>query len=100
MIEYLDYPACVQADENGDADATGNFWHCQIYLKSRDKQTAGYPAFDDPSVIEGYYVSSFIPSVKAVSYAKASEVVSSYSGASAIVVASAAVASTIATLLF
>ena len=56
--EYFDYPKCVL-----DAATDVNTWTCQMYLPSRAKQTAGYPALDTPGVFTGRFFASYIPDV-------------------------------------
>ena len=69
-LEYFDYPKCTLDTANKAHD-----WGCQMYLPLRDKQVDSYPRFDDLSVINGYYVSSYLPSLKDVSYAKSTELI-------------------------
>ena len=69
-LEYFDYPKCTLDTANSAHD-----WGCQMYLPLRDKQVDSYPRFDDLSVINGYYVSSYLPSLKDVSYAKSTELI-------------------------
>ena len=41
-----------------------------MFLANEAKQVNGYPNFREPGVISGYYVSSYIPTVEILSYAK------------------------------
>lgn len=67
LFEYLDWAHCEE-------DGTDNsVWACQIYFPAVDQQTDGYAAFVYPGVIDGYYVSSFIPDTPDLSYAKTTE---------------------------
>ena len=70
-IEYFDYPKCTLETSSVYE------WKCQLYLPAINKQSAGYPHFAEPGVIIGYYTSSYIPSLKEVSYAKSTEVIQS-----------------------
>lgn len=70
LLEYLDYPACFQVDFTSDEeDVDGNVWECHMYLPSLAGQSESNPAIIDPSVLAGYYVSSFIP-IRLFSYAR------------------------------
>ena len=69
-LQYFDYPKCTLNTAN-----SAHEWACQMYLPLRAKQTDSYPRFDDKSVINGYYVSSYLPSLKDVSYAKSTELI-------------------------
>jgi formylmethanofuran dehydrogenase subunit E-like metal-binding protein len=62
MIQYFDYPVCTL-----NTASSAHEWACQMYLPAKAKQTHGYPRFDAPGVIQGYYFSSYIPSVYDVS---------------------------------
>ena len=70
-LEYFDYPKCTLETSSVYE------WKCQLYLPAKTKQSAGYPHFAEPGVIIGYYTSSYIPSLKDVSYAKSTEVIQS-----------------------
>ena len=63
--EYLDYPSCTN---------TGNEWYCQMYTRARDQQEDGYPRFDTPGVVTGYFIASLIPNETA-SLAKVTQIV-------------------------
>jgi hypothetical protein len=71
-VKYFDYPNCTLDTANSAYE-----WKCQLYLPAKAKQTAGYPRFEEPGVIIGYYTSSYLPSLKDVSYAKSTEVIQS-----------------------
>ena len=66
MVKMFDYPSCAL---NGDV------WNCNLYLPAKAKQTDSYPAFIQPGVITGYYVSSYFPGVKLISYVKSTQLV-------------------------
>lgn len=70
-VKYFDYPNCTLNTSSAYE------WVCQLYLPAKAKQTAGYPHFAEPGVIIGYYTSSYLPSLKDVSYAKSTEVIQS-----------------------
>ena len=63
--EYLDYPSCA---------VTGNEWFCQMYTRARDQQEEGYPRFDTPGVVTGYFIASLIPNETA-SFNKVTQIV-------------------------
>jgi len=70
-----------------------------MYLANEAKQVDGYPAFRDPGVISGYYVSSYIPTVEILSYSKVTQVIQS-TGATDLAMAGTALAALVATLSF
>ena len=74
---YLDYPKCYQLDfeTSEESDQEGNVWECYLYMRNSESETEGYPEFEDPSVMAGYYVSSFIPGQKLLSYAKTEQMI-------------------------
>ena len=77
---YLDYPKCYQLDfeTSEESDQEGNVWECYLYMRNSESDTEGYPEFEDPSVMAGYYVSSFIPGQKLLSYAKTEQMIDDY----------------------
>ena len=79
MIEYLDYPSCALGTASDETD----YWFCQMYLRKRDQQVDGYPRFDYPGVISGYYVASYIPTVQEISYIKVTHTIAASAGAGA-----------------
>ena len=97
MIEYLDYPKCTQGTDAGDTDS----WYCQLFLPARDQQTTGYPRFDTPGVITGYYMASYIPNVENVSFSKTSQIIqTSDDGATSITTLASAIVAVVACLTF
>ena len=60
----MDYAFCeLDNPASGAPGAYTNlhgWWTCQLYLPKREKQTAGYPAFDVPGVWTATYISSHI----------------------------------------
>ena len=44
-----------------------------MYLPARAKQTAGYPRFDQPGVLNGYFIASYVPDQEKVGLSKAQE---------------------------
>jgi len=75
----FDYPHCKQIaiadddDATETEDATGDVWECYLFMPTRDAQGEGDPAMVTPSVVTGYYVSSFIPGQQLLSYAKSEQ---------------------------
>lgn len=69
---YLDHPYC-------EYDVTGGALYslitCQMYLPLRDQQTDGYPRFDQPGVLTGYYIGSFIPTQEDMSFQKVTQLI-------------------------
>jgi len=65
----------------------------------KDKQTAGYPRFETPGVVSGYYIASWIPSLKEVSYGKSTQLMGATTGDFAVTAASA-LAATMLSLIF
>ena len=59
--EYLDYPSCAR-------DGTTDDWYCQLYLPKRDKQSQGNARFDEPGVLTGYFIASYIPDMESLSF--------------------------------
>lgn len=87
--EYLDYPSCAN---------TGNEWFCQMYTRARDQQAEGYPRFDTPGVVTGYFIASLIPNEQA-SFAKVTQIVQAdSSGASGAMTMSAIASVTVAAI--
>ena len=88
LIEYLDFPKCTLST---------NDWVCQMYLPKREKQTDGYPRFDVPGVVQGYYIAPYIPGVKELALSKASQVMQ---GATHVTTYAAVFVAAVASLLF
>ena len=61
--EYLNYPSCAR-------DGTSDDWYCQMYLPARDQQSNGSARFDEPGVLTGYFIASYIPTLEQVSFQK------------------------------
>ncbi len=60
----------MQAADYPNLNELNTDWNCQMYLPLKNQQTAGYPRFEQPGVISGYYFASYFPGVKEISYAK------------------------------
>ena len=71
-----------------------------MYLPLKAKQTDGYPTFEQPGVISGYYVASYFPGVKEIAMAKSTQVNKVAAGAQLTLTAASALAVTIASILF
>ena len=89
-IEYLDYPNC---------SVSGNDWTCKLYLRAMAQQIDGYPAFVTPGVISAYFVASYVPDQKDLSYNKVTDFIV-YDSAVSAVTYSAALLAGVATLMF
>ena len=89
--EYLDYPYCV--------NSSGNEWYCQMFLRAVDQQEAGYPAFQQPGVVTGYFIASLIPAEEA-SFAKVTQIIQTSDGAMATAAYASAIVAAIASLAF
>ena len=48
-----------------------------MYLPLKAKQTAGYPRFEQPGVVNGYFIASYVPTQERVSLTKAQEFIDS-----------------------
>lgn len=90
MVKMFDYPDCSLA---------GDVWNCNLFLPTEKKQTDSYPAFKQPGVISGYYVSSYFPDLKITSYVKSTQLTGVTTGDFAMT-AAAAIAATLATTMF
>ena len=88
--EYIDYPSCAN---------TGDDWYCQMYLPLRDQQTAGYPRFDYPGVVTGYYFASYIPDLELISYGSVTQILAA-EGATAVTSFASVVVAAIVSLSF
>jgi len=72
-------------------------------LPARDQQVTGYPRFDSPGVITGYYIASLIPSVEMLGLSKATQIIQSTGGADGAISTTAmasAIVAAIASLVF
>ena len=92
LFEYLDWAHC---EEDGTDQSV---WACQIYFPAVEEQTEGYAAFQAPGVITGYYVSSYLPNLPDLSYAKTTGVI--YQGATSVTTYCSAVLAAIYALTF
>lgn len=74
-----------------------------MYLPLRDKQEDGYPRFDVPGVISGYFVAPYIPgdddNAKMLGFQKVTQLLSS-DGATSVTTMATAVVAAIAHMLF
>jgi len=71
-----------------------------MYTRARDQQEAGYPRFDEPGVITGYYIASLIPNEMA-SFAKVTQIIQTdTSGAMTTTAFASAIVAAIASLAF
>jgi len=87
-VKFFDYPECTLST---------NDWNCQIYLPQRSKQTDGYPRFDTPGVVQGYYFAAYIPGIKELGMSTATQV---FAGATQIATYATAVIAAVASLAF
>ena len=90
-IEYLDYPKFTQS---------GDEWYGQMYMPARAQQTDGYPAFDRPGVIKGYYVASYIPQAEQLSMSKSEQLIVIDDGATSVTTYAAAILAAVTALMF
>ena len=72
-----------------------------MYTRAIDQQEAGYPRFEEPGVITGYYIASLIPNEMA-SFAKVTQIIQTTdaSGAMTTTAFASAIFAAIASLAF
>lgn len=68
--EYMDYPSCA-------LDGTSDDWYCQMFLPPRDKQSDGNARFEEPGVLTGYFIASYIPDQEQLSFQKTTQLIRS-----------------------
>lgn len=71
-----------------------------MYLPSREKQTAGYPALDTPGVFTGRFYASYIPDVYELTTTKVTAYQGGSSGATQTTAFASIMVAAIASLMF